>query len=235
MPKSPALSPRLSAIAALVPPGAVVADVGCNHAWLGAALIYGGRSPRVIGLENKPAPLALAQRMAAAVGPALEIRASDGLGAVQPGEVDAIVIAGMGAALILRLIEAAPAVVGGARRLILQPERSPDGLRLGLHQLGYGFVEEQLIPDGGQRHLILAVERGAGRRLACRADAQLGPVLRARRDPALVDALRDRLAAQAQAIAQIEAASATHPGLRRARITAALIRRALRQLGASSD
>jgi tRNA (adenine22-N1)-methyltransferase len=212
MPHAPPLSARLRALFDAVPQGARVADVGCNHALLGAALIRSGRASRVIGLENKAAPLALAARQAAAVGPGLEVRQSDGLSAVAPGEVDVIVLAGMGGGLIAALLEAAPAVVARSRRVLLQPERNLPELRQRLVRMGLAFEEEWIIEEGESRHWAMALRPAEGDQPPLsEADAFFGPLLRARRSAAFLMWLEREEARRTAALAQLCAARPDHP------------------------
>ena len=51
-----ALDARLAAAAELCRPGLPVADVGCDHGKLTAALACSGLYPRVIGTDLRPGP-----------------------------------------------------------------------------------------------------------------------------------------------------------------------------------
>ena len=51
------LSRRLSAIAALVPAGVPMADIGTDHGLLPMYLVQSGRVPRAIGIDDKLEPL----------------------------------------------------------------------------------------------------------------------------------------------------------------------------------
>ncbi|HRI08373.1 MAG TPA: tRNA (adenine(22)-N(1))-methyltransferase TrmK, partial [Nannocystaceae bacterium] len=60
--RAPSLSPRLQAIAAMIPRGAVIADVGTDHALLPAWLVARGLAPRAIASDRAPGPLRAARR-----------------------------------------------------------------------------------------------------------------------------------------------------------------------------
>lgn len=51
------LTPRLRALAALVPDGAVLADIGTDHAILPVSLLMAGRIPRAIASDIRSGPL----------------------------------------------------------------------------------------------------------------------------------------------------------------------------------
>ena len=90
------LDARLAAAAALVRPGLPVADIGCDHGKLTAALACSGLYPKVIGSDLRPDPLDKARRTVEAAGcqDRVELRLGDGLSVLSAGEVGTIVIAG---------------------------------------------------------------------------------------------------------------------------------------------
>ena len=58
------LSPRLAAVAGLVPMGARVADIGCDHGYLGIWLLQQGIATSVIAADVNQGPLDSAFRNA---------------------------------------------------------------------------------------------------------------------------------------------------------------------------
>ena len=92
------LSPRLQTVADLVRPGARVADVGTDHAYLPAALLLEGRIPFAIAADLRQGPLERARATVREYGLTgkAAFRLCDGLRGIRPDEVDAIAIAGMG-------------------------------------------------------------------------------------------------------------------------------------------
>ncbi|MDP2315237.1 MAG: class I SAM-dependent methyltransferase [Pseudomonadota bacterium] len=152
------LSPRLAAVAALVPAGRPMADIGTDHGRLPAFLVASGRVPRAVGVDDKAGPLAVAQALGAALGlgDALEYR----LGAGCEGlvGVDTVTVAGMGGPLIARILEGARAA--GARHIVLQPNTGEADLRGWLGENGWAIVAEQLVVDRGRRFVVLAAVDG---------------------------------------------------------------------------
>jgi tRNA (adenine22-N1)-methyltransferase len=105
---APRLSQRLRAVLQLVP-GVVrdVADVGAGHGALAVHLAL--RGGFVIATESQPGPFAELQRNLARWDAAgcVEARHGDGLTVLRPGEVETVVVAGMGARTALHILIAA--------------------------------------------------------------------------------------------------------------------------------
>jgi tRNA (adenine22-N1)-methyltransferase len=120
-------------VAALVPAGCSVADIGTGDGKLAAWLAAAGH--RVIATENKPGPQAEALRLLGPLG--IECRLGDGLAPILPGEVDVVVIAGMGGRRIGRILAASPGVVASLEALVLQPVQQGDELLAELEAKGY--------------------------------------------------------------------------------------------------
>src|SRR5437899_9825594 len=95
------MSPRLRAVAAAVPRGAgSVADVGAGDGQLARHLA--ARPQRVVATERLPGPFERLQ----ARSPGLDCRLGDGLSVLRPGEVEGVVLAGMGGRTIARVLAA---------------------------------------------------------------------------------------------------------------------------------
>lgn len=156
------LSPRLAAVASLVPDGAGLADIGTDHGYLPAALILDGRISHAVAADVRPGPLDHARRTAAEYGVTdrLDFRLCDGLAAIAPGECDTVTIAGMGGETIAGILSRAPWTREG-HRLILQPQSTQDVLRRFLSAGGYQIQEEQVVREGERWYPILLVQGGA--------------------------------------------------------------------------
>jgi tRNA (adenine22-N1)-methyltransferase len=182
------LRPRLRAIADRVLPGEPVADLCCDHAQLAAALVESGHVPLAIAIDINRAPLQAAAQMLHGLDLRVSLREGDGLSVVEPGEVATVVIAGVGAPLIERLLEAGAANgrLLGVERVIVQANQCGfprlGSLRTTFDRLGWSLVDECLVRDQDRLYVILVAEPGAvGLRDA--SDRELGPILRHGRDP----------------------------------------------------
>ena len=176
------LQPRLQMLADMVPRGASLADVGTDHGYLPVWLLQEGRICRAVASDVNAEPLAHARQTARLYGvsDAMEFRLCPGLAAYAPGEVDFIVVAGMGGETIRAILEAAPWLPGSGAELLLQPMTKAEELRLWLPDGGYRLLEERLAADKGYLYPIFRVTGGAMEPLS-EAEAWAGRYLE--RDP----------------------------------------------------
>lgn len=162
------LTPRLRAVAELVPQGARLADVGTDHAYLPAALILEGKIPFAIAADLRQGPLARARATVRARGleGKIAFRLCDGLRGIRPEEVDAVAVAGMGGETIAEILAAAPWTRERDVPLILQPMSSMPDLRAWLTGNGYRIVTEVLAQEGDALYTALSVRAGEGEELS---------------------------------------------------------------------
>ena len=146
------LSQRLSSVASMVTAGNCLADVGTDHGYVPIYLYERNVIPRAIAMDVNKGPLERAALHIAESGmkDAIETRLSDGLTALKPGEVDSVVIAGMGGPLMIRILSAYPEVTASVKELILQPQSEIPELRIWLYEQGYEIVEEHMVFEDGK-------------------------------------------------------------------------------------
>ncbi len=186
------LSQRLQAVADLVGETGVVADVGTDHGYIPVFLVSSGKAERAIAMDVNVGPLTRAQEhiRQSGLGEQIESRLSDGLTALQPEEAQVIVIAGMGGALMARILADGRRVARTAKRLILQPQSELYFFRRFLIEEGYRIVEEDMVFEDGKYYSMMAVEAVSsdvqtGTREMTEAELTYGPVLLARNHPVL--------------------------------------------------
>lgn len=160
---STALSERLAALKKLAGSGNTAADIGCDHGYLSMALVESGAYCRVIACDLREGPLSAAREHIAAAGlnGQIECRQADGLNALAPGEADTIILAGMGGALMIRILRAGEKAARRADRLVLQPQSEVGEFRRWLRENGYGILEEEMIAEDGKYYPMMAVRPGA--------------------------------------------------------------------------
>lgn len=161
------ISDRLLCCASLVPEGARVADVGCDHGYLGIWLLAQGRASFVAASDLREKPLEKARENSRLFGTAEQMTFSvaDGLAAVDPDAVDVIVCAGMGGDNIAGILEAAPWVRNPRYTLVLQPQTSGNDLRRYLGEQGFSIERETLVRDSGFLYFTLVARYGGGQPL----------------------------------------------------------------------
>ena len=160
----PTLDARLTAAAELVRPGQPVADIGCDHGKLTAVLAASGKYPKVIGADLRPGPLEKARVTCAPYGDKVQCRLGSGLSVLEPGEVDDIIIAGMGAETIIEILEAAPWVFDARYNLVLVPATKHSILRRWLARRGFALRAETLCQAAGRWYAVMNAQyTGAAR------------------------------------------------------------------------
>lgn len=156
------LTPRLQLLADWVRPGARLADVGTDHAYLPVWLRLHGRMVSAIACDLREGPLERARETGRTYGVAGEIdyRLGNGLSVVSPEEADTIVIAGMGGENIAAILAKAPWTAGGGHTLLLQPQSRAETLRAFLAENGYAVRREALVEDRGTIYPVLEAAGG---------------------------------------------------------------------------
>lgn len=162
LPRLPVLDARLQAVAAAVPPGARVADVGCDHGKLAVFLAAGGRASSVLAMDIRPQPLARARRLAAdtGCGELVECRLADGLCGVVPGEVDTVVLAGLSGITAAQILAAAPWTRGPGVTVLAVPANKPEALRRFFAENGYTLQQEEPVLAAGRPYVVMTAAGG---------------------------------------------------------------------------
>ncbi len=184
------LTQRLAAIADFIPTGAVVADVGTDHALLPIYLVQSGKTPRAIAtdLNKKPfvgACLAVLKRN---LDNLIDVRLGSGLQPLSPGEAGIIVISGMGGGTIINILEESTGILAHTERLILQPMADAARLRLWLAGNGWRLAAERLVREDRRIYPVLVAEPGEEPERDT-LKLELGPRLLEQGDPLLEDYL----------------------------------------------
>lgn len=151
-----ALNSRLLKIAQMVRKGDRVADIGTDHAYLPVYLVRNGLSNCCFACDVADGPLLNARKnIERSRVDNITLRKGDGLLAVEPEEVDTVVVAGMGGDLIVRLIDNAPWVKNSRYELLLQPMTSVEDLRRYLCDNGFNIVCEQAVCSQGRVYTVI--------------------------------------------------------------------------------
>lgn len=155
------LSNRLLAAAGMVTKGNIVADIGCDHAYTSIYLCQEGIAPRVIAMDVNKGPLrgARAHVEQAGLTGQIDIRLSDGLAAVSPGEADTVLLCGMGGLLMIKILSDYPETTASMKELILQPQSEVGEVRHFLHKQGYRITKEHMLKEDGKFYVMMRAEQ----------------------------------------------------------------------------
>ncbi len=158
--KDISLSKRMEAVVKMISPQSfAIADVGCDHAYVSIALKLRGMAQKVIAMDVRKGPLAIAEKNIALYGleESIDVRLGDGLEKLNPGEADAIVIAGMGGLLMRDILERGKRIWCEKEHpvLILQPQSDLDVVRHFLYEHGYVIERENMLTEDGKYYTVM--------------------------------------------------------------------------------
>ena len=152
------LSSRLQVCAGFVSPGERVADIGCDHGYLGIYLLQKGIARSVIAADINEGPLQSAVRNAEKFGVSENISfyLSDGARNI-PRDFDTLICAGMGGDTMVHILQCAPWLNNEKYRLILQCQSKTPVLRRYLSENGWRIAEESVLRDGKFLYTVMEV------------------------------------------------------------------------------
>nr|WP_159998764.1 MULTISPECIES: tRNA (adenine(22)-N(1))-methyltransferase TrmK [unclassified Pseudomonas] len=153
---------RLERVAAHVPAGARLADIGSDHGYLPVALMRRGAITAAVAGELAATPFHSAQRTVRDNGlqSRISVRLANGLAALEAAdEISALTICGMGGETIRDILERGKTRLSGQERLILQPNGGEQPLRQWLMDNGYSILCEEVLRENRFDYEIIVAER----------------------------------------------------------------------------
>lgn len=141
----------------MITPGLRVSDVGCDHGYLSIYLMEQHRAKSVIASDVRKGPLSKAEENIKTyeLSDSIDLRLSDGLKEIKPGEVDCVVMSGMGGNLMMEILEAGADVVEEVSELILQPQSEIAGVRHYLQDNGFLIISEAMVLEDGKYYPMM--------------------------------------------------------------------------------
>ena len=205
------LSKRLKALANMVTDGNRLADIGTDHGYIPIYLCQTGKIPSALAMDIGKGPLQQAQTHIAEHGLSEQIktRLSDGMAALQFGEADTILIAGMGGGLVMKILSEGAEKLTGKEELILQPQSEIALVREFLRVRNFQILNEDMILEDGKYYPMMKVSQQKAAEqtkilLQEVADA-FGTVLLQKRHPVLKEWLERELRTTNSVIEQLSA------------------------------
>ncbi len=220
------LSKRLCAVAELVENGSILADIGTDHGYIPLYLAESGRIPSAIAMDVNRGPLERAERNIRERGYAdrISVRLSDGFAALAEGEAQSAVIAGMGGALMIRILRDGERIVRTLRECILQPQSEIEKVRAFLVREGFSFIREDMVEEDGKYYPMMKVRppsdgaQGSGVLLSgdwTETELCYGKLLLSQRHPVLRRYLEREIRLYEKIIGELEEKGSEHAADRR--------------------
>lgn len=154
------LTDRLLKIASLVSDGKKIADIGTDHGYIPVYLLKEGRVPFAVLADVNKGPLDNARKEVIQNNllENVDLRLGSGIEVLEIGEVEEVIIAGMGGILISELLEAKKEVSHSIEKLILQPMQAQEELRRYLLNNGYEILKEVLVREDFRIYEIIVAK-----------------------------------------------------------------------------
>lgn len=155
------LDQRLMKIACLIDRGSV-ADIGCDHGKLGYYLVSTDRASKVVATDISKPSLEKAIQLAHenGVDGQIETRLGDGLNPVESGEVDTVVIAGMGGDTIAKILQEAKEQNKVFQHFVLAPNTHAEKVRRQLLDCGHTIDYDDVLECAGKTYTIIKTHFG---------------------------------------------------------------------------
>lgn len=197
------LSKRMLMNVGLLPVGKRIADIGCDHGWVSIYLVQNNLATHVIAMDVAEGPLIHAREHIhnANLDDKIEVRLSDGLDALQFDansglEVDAVLIAGMGGHLAIRLLEENILKCRMLNCFVLQIQSDIEFVRKRIAELGFFIDDEQMVYEDGKFYVAMRICISRDDTIIDYDEGELryGPVLLKKKDEVLLAFLKKKKA-----------------------------------------
>lgn len=214
------ISKRLKTVASLVTEGYRVADIGTDHAYVPIFLVTEGLTDRALAMDIGRGPLERAAEHIKERGlqDKIETRLSDGLSAYRQGEADSIVIAGMGGALMVRILTDGADKCTGLKEMILSPQSEIFLVRRFLVQHGWSIEREIMLEEDGKYYTVMRAVPGESSPMKA-AEEIYGRYLLEHRHPVLYEYLLKEKEIILRILASLQPEQGEHIEIRKKELT----------------
>lgn len=170
---------RLRVLGDMLIRGEAAADIGADHALLSIFLVKENIVPWIIASEFTDGPyFRLSQAVQnSPVKDRIIVRQGDGLEVLATGEVENVIIAGMGGDTIVNILSADWQKAGSFRRFVFQPMSRAAILRQALTIQGWAIIDERLVREHGRFYNIIASRPGNKPYELSPLQMELGPLI----------------------------------------------------------
>ena len=192
------LSKRLKRIAEHVDKCESVADIGTDHGYIPIYLVKEGICKKAIASDINKGPIEKAKVNVAFEGVSNKIKCllGPGLNPLKVGEVNGVILAGMGGNLTRDILLADMEKVKRYDFIILQPAQNPEVLREFLYKNDYEIIDEDLIKDEGRFYELFKVKYNENSEKLVFEDGlyyEVSPLLREKNHPLFKEFIEEKI------------------------------------------
>ncbi|ASN05208.1 tRNA (adenine(22)-N(1))-methyltransferase [Virgibacillus necropolis] len=173
------ISNRLKRIASYLPKKPHFADIGSDHAYLPCYVCLHDDAAKAIAGEVVEGPFHSAKATVKAnhLEAVVDVRLGDGLAVLHKGEVNQVVIAGMGGSLIKSILENGMDKLEKVERIIAQPNVDAKAVRKWLYHHGYEIIQEEIVEENEHFYEIIVADKMNTIQNLTEKDFMFGPIL----------------------------------------------------------
>ncbi|HHD2786482.1 class I SAM-dependent methyltransferase [Clostridium perfringens] len=192
------LSKRLKRIAEHVDKCESVADIGTDHGYIPIYLVKEGICKKAIASDINKGPIEKAKVNVAFEGVSNRVKCllGPGLNPLKVGEVNGVILAGMGGNLTRDILLADMDKVKKYDFIILQPAQNPEVLREFLYKNDYEIIDEDLIKDEGRFYELFKVKYNENSEKLVFEDEleyEVSPLLREKNHPLFKEFIEEKI------------------------------------------
>ncbi|WP_221372183.1 tRNA (adenine(22)-N(1))-methyltransferase [Clostridium perfringens] len=192
------LSKRLKRIAEHVDKCESVADIGTDHGYIPIYLVKEGICKKAIASDINKGPIEKAKVNVDFEGVSDKIKCllGPGLNPLKVGEVNGVILAGMGGNLTRDILLADMDKVKKYDFIILQPAQNPEVLREFLYKNDYEIIDEDLIKDEGRFYELFKVKYNENSEKLVFEDEleyEVSPLLREKGNPLFKEFIEEKI------------------------------------------
>ncbi|NGU53717.1 SAM-dependent methyltransferase [Clostridium perfringens] len=192
------LSKRLKRIAEHVDKCESVADIGTDHGYIPIYLVKEGICKKAIASDINKGPIEKAKVNVAFEGVSNKVKCllGPGLNPLKVGEVNGVILAGMGGNLTRDILLADIDKVKKYDFIILQPAQNPEVLREFLYKNDYEIIDEDLIKDEGRFYELFKVKYNENSEKLVFEDEleyEVSPLLRKKNHPLFKEFIEEKI------------------------------------------
>ncbi len=134
-----------------------LADIAADHCYISLLALFNDKVDFVIASDLNKGPLETGKANIKEFGfeDKIETRLGSGIETISNGEVDSVIIAGIGGNLMLNLMQQEVEKLRSFKQLILQPQNEEIEVKRFVHSIGYSIKDESFVLEKGMRYIIL--------------------------------------------------------------------------------